>query len=505
MKTATFFQAALVLGAAAVMATSCNKEEKANVLTDDGLKSVVLKIDLGQTATKAMEPSDSWNTVEGSEVTPDNIAIYFTDANGIIKYAYKAEPNSTEKALTVWENFRTGVRFIGMEGISRVYAIANGDDLVQFTNGEFISKGSTSTNINTFNVDIESSGANLDQFSVPYAGADVTLEDAGTVNEETDEVVIDPDGKGGPYYSANISIRPVLSRLEINKVSIQESGTLYFSVNAEAGVLERCNADDDKAMYKFDYSGFDAVLTGVYMSNFYRDAKLIPVPSSLESWGIFANPGGTSPIVAGDWAALASETELMDIARYTGWDGDSYKALVASSYESTSGSIHSLFDGSKNGGNKVIPFHFLFPYDITDTEAVSISPVADAATPNLSFQFIPVENKDIKIANYQYNNNGVWEDITDQSIITMLEGEVMWPHTVGQTNEEVYANVVNFSSDSDGNNIVDITTGKIYRIQEVLVTPDALATTTQSTDASNIIVEVSIIPFTAENVYPVFE
>lgn len=505
MKTATFFQAALVLGAAAVMATSCNKEEKANVLTDDGLKSVVLKIDLGQTATKAMEPSDSWNTVEGSEVTPDNIAIYFTDANGIIKYAYKAERTSTGNALTVWENFRTGVRFIGMEGISRVYAIANSADLVQFTDGEFISDGSTSTNINTFNVDIERSGANLGQFSVPYAGADVTLEDAGTVNEGTDEVVIDPDGEGGPYYSANISIRPVLSRLEINKVSIQESGTLYFSVNAETGVLERCNADDDNAMYKFDYSGFDAVLTGVYMSNFYKDAKLIPVPSSLDSWGLFANPGGTSPIVAGDWTALASETELMDIARYTGWDGDSYEALVASSYESTSGSIHSLFDGSTNGGNKVIPFHFLFPYDITDTEAISTSPVADAATPNLSFQFTPGLAEDIQITNCQYKNQGSWENITDQSIITMLEGEVMWPHTVGQTNEEVYANVVNFSSDPEGNTIVDITTGKIYRIQEVLVTPDALATTTQSTDASNIIVEVSIIPFTAENVYPVFE
>lgn len=502
MKTATFFQAALVLGAAAVMATSCNKEEKANVLTDDGLKSVVLKIDLGQTATKAMEPSDSWNTVEGSEVTPDNIAIYFTDANGIIKYAYKAERTSTGNALTVWENFRTGVRFIGMEGISRVYAIANGDDLVQFTDGEFISDGSTSTNINTFNVDIERSGADLGQFGVPYAGADVTLEDAGTVNEGTDEVVIDPDGEGGPYYSANISIRPVLSRLEINKVSIQESGTLYFSVNAETGVLERCNADDDNAMYKFDYSGFDAVLTGVYMSNFYRDAKLIPVPSSLDSWGLFTNPGGTSPIAAGDWTALAPE--LMNIARYTGWNGDSYEALVAPAYESTSGSIHSLFDGSTNGGNKVIPFHFLFPYDITDTEAVSTSPVADAATPNLSFQFIPGD-AEVQITNCQYKNQGSWENITDQSIITMLKGEVMWPHTIGQTNEEVYANVVNFSSDPEGNTLVDITTGKIYRIQEVLVTPDALATTTKSTDASNIIVEVSIIPFTAENVYPVFE
>lgn len=502
MKTATFFQAALVLGAAAVMATSCNKEEKANVLTDDGLKSVVLKIDLGQTATKAMEPSDSWNTVEGSEVTPDNIAIYFTDANGIIKYAYKAERNSTGNALTVWENFRTGVRFIGMKGISRVYAIANGADLVQFTDGEFISDGSTSTNINTFNVDIERSGADLGQFNVPYAGADVTLEDAGTVNEGTDEVVIDPDGEGGPYYSANISIRPVLSRLEINKVSIQESGTLYFSVNAETGVLERCNADDDNAMYKFDYSGFDAVLTGVYMSNFYRDAKLIPVPSSLDSWGLFTNPGGTSPIAAGDWTALAPE--LMNIARYTGWNGDSYEALVAPAYESTSGSIHSLFDGSTNGGNKVIPFHFLFPYDITDTEAVSTSPVADAATPNLSFQFTPGDTE-VQITNCQYKNQGSWENITDQSIITMLKGEVMWPHTIGQTNEEVYANVVNFSSDPEGNTLVDITTGKIYRIQEVLVTPDALATTTKSTDASNIIVEVSIIPFTAENVYPVFE
>ena len=502
MKTATFFQAALVLGAAAVMATSCNKEEKANVLTDDGLKSVVLKIDLGQSGTKAMTPSDSWQTIQ--DVNVDNIAIYFTDKNNIIRYAFKADATSEGNAAdTVWNNFKSGVRFIGMEGISKVYAIANDPEIsgVSF-DGRGYYTGS-SVNINSLNIDIEKCGTNLKQTSVPYVGGANEISPVnGTVAENDDnEVIVNRDGEGGPYFSADITIRPVLSRFEINQVSIQTNGTLYFKEDAETGVLKKCESTDPEAMYKFDYSGFDAVLTGIYMSNFFRDAKLIPVPSELSGWKVFTNEGGTQPIIKGDWNGL--EDEYQDIARYTGWNGSNYEALLSEA-TSTTGNIKYLFDGSDDG--KVIPFHFLYPYDITDNTATNPveSPVETTPDPQLSFQFIPVENENITISNCQYWDGDSWEAITDQSIITMLQGEVYWPHTVGQTNDqEVYANVTSFLKENS--TALKFSTGMIYRVQNVLVTPDALATTTKSTDASNIIVEVSIVPFAEENVYPVFE
>ena len=502
MKTATFLKTALALGAAAVLATSCNKEEHNNMITDEGTKSVVLKIDLGQTGTKAMTPDDAWSQQED---VVSNIAIYFTDANDIIKYAYKADANANDAAAIIWKNFQKGVRFIGMEGISRVYVVANGgtdNEIVTFANGAYVNDNENKS-IRDLNFDIEKFGPTAEQNGVPFVGADIVLESVETVaGGENNAVIIDPKAEGGPYFSAKVSIRPVLSRLEITQVSIQESGTLYFTEDAASGILKQCAEDAPEAMYRFDYSGFDAVLTGVYMSNFYRDSKLIPTPSDLAAWDVFANPGGTSPIVNGDWGSPL-QSEYQSIARYTGWTGTDYAALVGSEFEKTEGSTKYLFDGSTK--SKVIPFHFLFPYDVTSEEQ-DADAVANPVIPQLSFQFIPTTENEIVTDNFQYKNQDTWEDITNSSTIAMLKGEVMWPHTTGQSSqEEVYANVVNFATNAEGTTRATIMTGKIYKIQNVLVTPAALATTTQATDGSNIIVEVRIVPFTEENVYPVFE
>lgn len=503
MKTFRFFQAALVLGAAAVFATSCNKDEQANGVTDEGTKSVILKINLGQSATKAaMEAADSWQKLDGVNV--NDIAIYFTDNNDVIRYAYKATKDDSDgNGAIIWNNLVSGVRFIGMKGVSKVYAIANGPEIVKFTDGAYTSTGSDKVDV--LNIDFEKYGATvaLDQeTSVPYVGADVTLDKAdGTIASDDNAVIIDETAEGGPYVIADVAIRPVLSRFEVNEVSILTSGTLYFAEDAETGALNRVETEGE-AKYKFDYSGFDAVLTGVYMTNFYRDAKLIPAlnaKSSLDSWSIFETPV-SSPITNGNLNGLGAEYQ--DAARYSNHNGTEYEQLITG-YESTSGTTKYLFNGTAD--SKVIPFHFLFPYAITEAGDVAESPVEATATPQLHFQFIPGEAENIQITNAQFKNDeGSWENVTDDATVSMLEGEVFWPHTVGQTAQsEVYANVVSFVDDSG--TPITITTGKIYRVQNVLVTPDALATSTKSTDASNVIVTVSIISFAEENVYPVFE
>ena len=48
-------------------------------------------------------------------------------------------------------------------------------------------------------------------------------------------------------------------------------------------------------------------------------------------------------------------------------------------------------------------------------------------------------------------------------------------------------------------------TGKIYKLQNVLITPDVLTTDTKSTTSSNVIVTVKVVNFAKENIYPVFD
>lgn len=509
MKTATFLKTALALGAAAVLMTSCNKEENNDIVADGGKSSIVLKINLGQASTKAMTPDDEWNT-EAPEIS--QLDIYFTDRSGAIKYAYRAKEGASGDAATIWNKYQTGVRFIGMENVEQVYVVANGPDIVTSSfdeNGTFTGSG----NVNQLNIDIEDYTALLDQNTMPYIGADRTPTTLTTAVEDNadDKVIINDEGEGGPYVSYEIYIRPAVSRIEITEVSLQTEDDLYFKeVEDEDGnkTIERCEESDEDVLYKIHYSDFDGILTGVYMSDFYRDSKLFENPVNIDNWSIFATPTfneGVAPIAEGDWVSIDGTYD--DASRYSNWEtGTGYASLIDFNTYGTDGTLKYLFDGP-NHDNVVIPFNILLPYDVTSQNGQDegAAPQVDITTPRLHFQFLPVGT--IQTSEHQKYNGSNWEPLvagTDDVEIAMLDGLVQWPYTIG-SDGIAYANVKSFSKNTAGTEEVEFMTGKIYKLQNVLITPDVLTTDTKSTTSSNVIVTVEVVNFAKENIYPVFD
>ena len=512
MKTATFLKTALALGAAAVLMTSCNKEENNDIVADGGKSSIVLKINLGQASTKAMAPDNEWNT-EAPVIS--QLDIYFTDRSGAIKYAYRAKEGASEDAATIWNNYQTGVRFIGMENVSQVYVVANGPEIVP---SSFDEKGTfTGTgNVNQLNIDIEDYTALNDQNTMPYIGADRTPTTLTTAvdNNDNDKVIIDEAGEGGPYVSYEISIRPAVSRIEITQVSILTEGDLYFKeVEDEDGnkTIERCDESDGNVLYKIHYNNFDGTLTGVYMSDFYRDSKLFENPVNLGengvNWNLFATPTfneGVAPIADGDWVSIDGAYD--NASRYSNWTGTGYASLIDFDTYGTDGTLKYLFDGP-NHDNVVIPFNILLPYDVTSQNGQDegAAPQVDITTPRLHFQFLPVGT--IQTSGHQKYNGSNWEPLvagTDDVEIAMLDGLVQWPYTI-ESDGIAYANVKSFSKNNAGTEEVEFMTGKIYKLQNVLITPDVLTTDTKSTTSSNVIVTVKVVNFAKENIYPVFD
>lgn len=509
MKTATYLKAALALGAAAMLMTSCNKEEN-NIVADEGKSSIVLKINLGQTSTKAaMTPDEEWNTA-APEIS--QLDIYFTDATGAIKYAYRATEDATGNAATIWNNYAEGVRFIGMENVSQVYVVANGPEIVPSSfdeNGTFSGSG----NVNQLNIDIEDYTALRDQNTMPYIGADrtPTTLTAAVDNNEDDKVIINEEGEGGPYVSYEIYIRPAVSRIEITEVSLQTEDDLYFKeVEDEDGnkTIERCDESDEDVLYKIHYRDFDGILTGVYMSDFYRDSKLFENPVNIDNWSIFATPTfnkGVAPIADGDWVSIDGAYD--NASRYSNWEtGTGYASLIDFSTYGTDGTLKYLFDGP-NHNNVVIPFNILLPYDVTSQNGQDegAAPQVDITTPRLHFQFLPVGT--IQTSGHQKYNGSNWEPLvtgTDDVEIAMLDGLVQWPYTI-ESDGIAYANVMSFTTDNAGTEEVEFMTGKIYKLQNVLITPDVLTTDTKSTTSSNVIVTVEVVNFAKENIYPVFD
>ena len=501
MKISAIFTA-VALSAAAVALTSCQKDERHNNLTDDGMKSIILSLDLGQTTKATIEPDDPWTTDKPSSFT--TIDIYFTDVNDVIKYAYRgtADAETGSDQEKIYDNLisTNGVRFIGMEGVSKVYVIANGKGVVSFpyTAGD----GKVDEN---YVLNLEEFLPTADQVTVTYIGGDNTIEAlAGTIDETTPEVVINSEGEGGRYYEAAVSIRPVISRIEVGQVSIQTAGTIYFMLDPETSVLTPCKEAEGK--FKVSYTDFDATLTGVYMSNFYQNAVLLPSVTDVTGWNLFGTPtitGNNYPIQNGDWADFEGDQA---IARYTSWADNSYGPLVAEAYqtEDSENNITYLFDGKKSpDALKSIPFNFFFPYDVNGTAAAPVNPIDGAATPKLHFQFQQPNPSSIDFIEVQRYDGADWSNIdrTDP-LYNTLTSALQWPLAPG-SDGLAYANVVNFSDEAG--TVIDLEVGYIYKLQNVLVTPVNLSVDTESTDATNIVVSVTVVPFAEKDVYPVFE
>lgn len=524
MKTINFMYAAMAL-LASVALSSCQKEqEPAN--PDAGLKSVALSLNFGQTGTKAQVDTkldDPWAS-DYSEY--QSLDIYFTNASDDILYYYHATSTDNEgtNGHTIWtslvptsNNPNTGVRFIGMEGISKVYVVANGPQIsITADDNGVVSR---TVNISALNAEIALTDYTEAQNTMLYAGAATSLSPAGTVAEGAGEVIIGDEA--GQDYKATVTIRPALSRLEVSQAGVKTEGYVYFKVDNDGNYVETTVAD---ATLRVEYSDFTPSLVGVYASNVYRTAPLFPVQTDVAAGNLFATPtfeGGESPIVNGSWFSLASETDLNNYLCYSNSTGEgTYASLVSDTYSGTTVPVDAendgllLFDGKKNASPetayKVIPFNFFVPYNITNT-ATDANALAYAAVPVLHFQFHmdgsaqTTFKESMSVTQRTTAGTGEWTEVTEQSTIDAVTAQVEWPTTATGEPGIGFANVVNYSTVSVNGEPVQLKPGMIYRVQQVIVDPTNISVSTKDTDAYNVYVVVTVVPYTEENVYPVFD
>ena len=514
MKKFTFIFAGLALLASAAF-TSCEKDPAPGA--DEGLKSIALSINFGQTGTKANIDEELESPWADNYSEFSQLDLYFTNANDQIKYYYRAASTDVDgTGKIIWDsldpstdNPNSGVRFIGMEGISKVFVVANGPDIsgleaVTEDNGTV----SGSFDISDLNSAIELTDYTGEQNTMLYAGAAVNLTLAGTVSGTAGVITVGEEG--GQDYQADVTIRPALSRLEVQQAGVVTSGNVYFKADGNTGEFIETEGEND-ATYRVKFSGFQPSLVGVYASNVYKTSPLFPVQTQVEDGSLFATPtfkGQESPINEGKWVELVSETELNDYLSYANYEtGTGYGNLVSGTYsdDTPSGTNELLlFNGNKNSANKVIPFNFFVPYDITST-ASDVTALSGSVMPSLHFQFKePAQPMNLTVE-HKNAGTGAWESVSDQSIIDALKAQVNWPTAVGGEEGIAFANVVRYFT---SNALTDETTlrpGYIYRVKKVIVDPTNISISTKDTDAYNVYVVVTVVPYTVKDVYPGFE
>ena len=513
MKKFSFIFAGLALLASAAF-TSCEKTPAPSA--DEGTKSIALSINFG-TGTKAVidgELDDPWTaSYSGFE----RLDIYFTNANDQIKYYYRAESTDVDgTGKIIWDsldpstgNPNSGVRFIGMEGISKVFVVANGPKITGLNtdpNGTVTSI----TYISVLNDAIKLTDYTGEQNTMLYAGAAVNLTLAGTVSGTAGVITVGEEG--GQDYQADVTIRPALSRLEVQQASVVTSGYVYFKTDGGTGNFIETEIEGE-AEYRVEFSGFQPSLVGVYASNVYKTSPLFPVQIDPAAGTLFATPtfeGQESPIKEGKWVELVNETELNDYLSYANYDeaGTGYGDLVSAAYsdDTPSGTNELLlFNGNKNSANKVIPFNFFVPYDITST-ASDVTALSGSVMPSLHFQFKEQPAQQSMTLTVKYKTGaGTWEDVNDPSITEALKAQVDWPTAVGGEDGIAFANVVKYFTSDAHTAETTLRPGYIYRVQKVIVDPTNISISTKDTDAYNVYVVVTVVPYNEENVYPGFE
>lgn len=469
---------------AALTLAGCNKETEVPQSSDPdaGLKSVTLVIS-GANLTKAnMTPDENW--IQDAGIS--RLDIYFTNATGVIQNAFRLEDNDAYPGA--WDAIQgNGVRFIGLESISRVYVVANSPETTAFGSG----------NISQVDATIDEVKADLGQDEILYFGADLDLTPIGNeVNEDVTVNIGDEENMASQYYTANVAIRPVISRLEISKIGVQVSGSKSVTLSAD----EVANPAD-AGTYTISWTGFTPKLSGIYMSNFF--GKVVPVTPAVSE--LFETPAGSDGIAEGKWATATGITAAYNanaIAFYSNYEDGSYGDLFANSSLSGTG-VQYYFDGSAD--DTCVPFNFIVPFDPTQeyaSGAVSTIPagVTNFVEPKFHFQFF-FESGDQEQYTVTVRKEGAGSDLpVDSDLYIQLTSTINFT-TV--SDGQYFANVAKFDFGSTGKTAIEPNT--IYKMNEVVISPFNVSTGTVTEDAYNVIVKVTAVPYATVNVTPDFD
>lgn len=455
----------LLLAVAGLGMFACAKDGAEGPAVPDGSKSIVLKIALPQT-TRAFTPDDPY--VE-KNTTIEKIDVYFTDNNGIIQEAYSLTGQNLSSIKS------SGLRFTGLENVARVYCVANCADV--------IGKGNS---IKSFTKALSDQNPDMEQKASIFVGydADITPFVADTNEPEVPnyDAGSNAPGEGDQAYKASVTIRPLISRIEWGKITIEESGKKVIYDNQTPA----------QPKYLIAWEGWKPALIGIYQSNVYLTSN------------IFAD--ADADIVASHFATIDKDNDIVNGA----WKKDTDGATLAYS-DHTGTAYNPLFAdlANYNTSGKCIPFHFFVPFDATATSIsnnVNTSEQFEAdKKPLWHFQLQYADKSSYKYTVYNYDaakgeDLSKYKDadkVTDPDKVLSVSVDFIYP---GNADNIAYVNVLKLlQSDAE----ITYQPGKIYKADITLSPFNVSGSYTEVIDY-NVIVKVSVADFESQPVTPGF-
>lgn len=455
----------LLMAAACIGMVACSKDDAANP-SADGSKQIVLKVNL-PTTRAALTPDDPY---KADDTTIGSMNVFFTNANGVVQYAY---PLTTDNGYLTDITSTNGLRFVGLENVTAVYIVANAPDgVVMPDEGD---------NMNTFSVELAKQAPSMAQNQMVFAGYDLDITPlAPDVN--TPEIPTYDDGvweNGDQAYNANITIRPLISRIEWGKIETDTDGNKLVQVGSD--------------YYLVEWSDWDVEICGIYQSNVYG-AESIFAAAPVADNTFFATPTAMNAIVNGEWKPATTITgwdALKPVLTYNGYD-NGYASVLPSDY---------------NTNNKCVPFHFFVPFTIDSEEknqTMTVSLEADKE-PHwhflLHFEDPSAYNSSIKVYESDVNKTkGPQIDLNSNDAALSVASQFMFPVTEDKI---AYVNVIDlFEGDTTTN--ISYAPGKIYTTNVLLSPFNVTAGPVVVTDY-NVIVKVKVADFATQAVTPEFD
>lgn len=452
--------------AACVGMIACSKDGTGDNPYADGSKQVVLKVNLP--ATRAVDGTWLDGNGDPQTTTISTIDVFFTNANGTVQEHYTLDTDNDLNA--VQDN---GLRFVGLEDVTAVYIAANVPD-------------ESMRNITTmaeFKVLMNQQAPSMEQDKMIFAGCDMKLIAGADTNTSIPTYDDNPDDNQAPtgpaagdmVYTADVVIRPIISRIEWGNIKVIDKGYKDFE-------------QPDKSTYRVEWTGYAPTIVGVYQSNVYLAENIF---GTTQASALFATPANWTSIVNGAWVAPNPSI-----------DGITWSAVNPSlAYSNYQNKYAALLPDDYDGDKQCVPFHFFVPFDPTSSEDDNklMTGDMDGTLPQWHFQlYYPNDSGYTITVKKKEAGDGSQFQVVDDDTALSLKGDFLYP---AGSDRIAYANVVKLKSGAD-----DLTyrPGMIYTA-DIEINPYNVSLGFEDKDQYNVIVKVGVADFATQEVTPEFE
>ena len=452
----------LMLGIAGLAFAACSNEEDAIVGGDADNKTMIVSIAGIGADTKAATPGDKWSADTDAKDNISSLTLFFTDANGVVKYKYEADKAGE---VDEWNALfsATGVKFIGLTGVTAVHAIANDAEAASLA---------VNQNINTLKTKYADQDLAIEKTAVVYVGSDKTITPfTPEPSDATETVTLEGAGEEGNfYYTAEIQLKPIISRIQINSIKVKTSGSVTFG---------------DQGKYTLTWNNFKPTLNGIYLNNIATEfTDFAGTVNALSK-----NTTYLQTIANGAWTLGGSD--MAANAAYVSFASSNYGELLTYGTEQNQETPLTIGEG------KCIAFNVFVPLDVEDADA-EMDEWASTNNPTIHFQFA----KDVTgyTATPSLTAGGQLTP-EDNEFIATAEENLAYQLPQVADGGYLFANINKLYTENSLTTELQMQAGKIYNM-DVEISPVNMTIDLDNPQSYNVVVKVTVLPFTVENIYP---